>query len=218
VKKNSKIYDKIFSNYEDILLGKHTSFAWKTDPKHLLFSLSRYKFISKMLDGYNDVLEVGAGDGFQSRIVDVCVKKLILSDNLKKNKEYFENNYFKKNKYLIHDFTKKPAINLKKKFDGIFCLDVIEHIHKSKSKTFIKNINYCLKQNGTVIIGTPTKESQKYASKLSKFAHINIYSQKELKKFLKPFYNNVFLFSMNDEVVHTGFDKMSHYVFALCVK
>jgi len=30
-------------------------------------------------------------------------------------------------------------------------------------------------------------------------------------------FENVFLFSMNDEVVHTGFTPLAHYLFALCV-
>ena len=29
-------------------------------------------------------------------------------------------------------------------------------------------------------------------------------------------FHNVFIFSMNDEVVHTGFAPMPHYYFALC--
>jgi len=33
---------------------------------------------------------------------------------------------------------------------------------------------------------------------------------------LKNYFNNVFLFSMNDEVVHTGFNKMAHYLIAIC--
>lgn len=31
-----------------------------------------------------------------------------------------------------------------------------------------------------------------------------------------PHFHNVFMFSMNDEVVHTGYGKMSHYNIALC--
>ena len=61
----------------------------------------------------------------------------------------------------------------------------------------------------------PTLESQKYASKVSKLGHINCKSKKELKSLLLKYFNNVYMFSMNDEVVHTGFDKMSHYIFAL---
>jgi hypothetical protein len=35
------------------------------------------------------------------------------------------------------------------------------------------------------------------------------------KKVLSEFFHNVFMFSMNDEVVHTGFHKMAYYVFAV---
>jgi hypothetical protein len=38
-----------------------------------------------------------------------------------------------------------------------------------------------------------------------------------LKNVLERFFTNVFLFSMNDEVVHTGFSPMAHYLFCLCV-
>ena len=34
---------------------------------------------------------------------------------------------------------------------------------------------------------------------------------------LEKYFKNVFLFSMNDEVVHTGFSKMAHYLICLCV-
>jgi hypothetical protein len=33
---------------------------------------------------------------------------------------------------------------------------------------------------------------------------------------MQRFFHNVFMFSMNDEVVHTGYHKMAHYLFALC--
>ena len=37
----------------------------------------------------------------------------------------------------------------------------------------------------------------------------------ELRSFLSLFFSNVFMFSMNDEVVHTGYDSISHYIFAI---
>ena len=43
-------------------------------------------------------------------------------------------------------------------------------------------------------------------------------TQKELKTTLQKHFKNVFLFSMNDEVIHTGFSKMSHYNLALCTE
>jgi len=37
-----------------------------------------------------------------------------------------------------------------------------------------------------------------------------------LKKTMEKHFANVFMFSMNDEVVHTGYHKMAHYLLALC--
>ncbi len=33
---------------------------------------------------------------------------------------------------------------------------------------------------------------------------------------MSEYFHNVFMFSMNDEVVHTGYHRMAHYVIALC--
>jgi hypothetical protein len=44
-------------------LGSMRAFDWFHDPKRLAFVSSRYKFVSKMLDGFPKVLEIGSGDG-----------------------------------------------------------------------------------------------------------------------------------------------------------
>lgn len=41
-------------------MGHWTSHIWRTDPQHLGFLLSRYKFCAKMLAGKGDVLETGS--------------------------------------------------------------------------------------------------------------------------------------------------------------
>jgi hypothetical protein len=73
-----------------------------------------------------------------------------------------------------------------------------------------------LQPHGTLIVGTPSLESQAYASKFSKLGHVNCKSQSALKQLMEVYFHNVFMFSMNDEVVHTGYGKMSHYNIALC--
>ena len=55
-------------------------------------------------------------------------------------------------------------------FDGIYSLDVLEHIQPSDEDRFIKNTLNSLKLNGSLIIGMPSIESQKYASAPSKAA------------------------------------------------
>jgi hypothetical protein len=69
---------------------------------------------------------------------------------------------------------------------------------------------------GKAIIGMPSQESQPYASPASKAGHINCKSGPDLVRLLETFFHHVFLFSMNDEMIHTGYHKMAHYVLVLC--
>ena len=106
-------------------------------------------------------------------------------------------------KFLVHDMTLGPT---KVKYDAIYALDVLEHISKKKEKIFIKNIISSMKANGALILGCPSIESQKYTNSKEQ-GHLNCKSGQEFKSLLESFFHNVFLFSMNDEVLHTGFEK-----------
>lgn len=44
--------------------GLMSSQVWLDDSKRLVFLLARYKFVSKMLIGKKNVLEIGCADGF----------------------------------------------------------------------------------------------------------------------------------------------------------
>ena len=61
-------------------LGLMTSWAWYDDPKRLAFTLARYKFVSKMIEGSESALEVGCGDGFGARVVRQSVGALTAVD------------------------------------------------------------------------------------------------------------------------------------------
>jgi len=54
--------------------------SWNEDPKRTLFTLSRYKFVAKMLAGYERVLEVGCADAFATRIVQQAVGQITAVD------------------------------------------------------------------------------------------------------------------------------------------
>lgn len=195
-------------------LGDITSKDFMNDPKRLGITLSRYKFVGKMFEDYKSVLEIGAGDGFKSLSLKDSFKELTLSDIKTIKKNNFDKIYkFKNIKYIINNFVNKP---LNQTFDGIYALDVLEHIEKKNENKFIVNVKKSLKTNGSLIIGMPSLQSQKYASKLAKKEHVNCKTKKELKIFLSKFFNNVYMFSMNDEVLHTGFDDLSHYILGVC--
>ena len=196
------------------ILPSRTNHIFLNSPEHLCFSSSRYKFVSKMFNGYKNVLEVGCGDGFFSSIVKKNVKKITLLDFDQRAIDEVRDLYkFNKLDIISHDYL--YSLNLKKKFDGIYSLDVLEHIDKKNEKKFLKNICNSLEKNGSLIIGMPSLESQKYASKISKRHHVNCKTGEQLRRLLKIYFHNIYMFSMNDETLHTGFFKMSHYLLAL---
>jgi 2-polyprenyl-3-methyl-5-hydroxy-6-metoxy-1,4-benzoquinol methylase len=196
-------------------LGLMSGWGWYDDPKRLAFTLSRYKFVSKMLTGLERVLEVGCGDGFGSRVVAQAVGHLTAVDF---DSELLESAAsIASDRYPIefrrHDMLKGPVEG---RFDGLYSMDVLEHIDPKDEGQFLSNLVAPLEGSGVCIIGTPSLESQAYASKFSKMGHVNCKAQVDLKRTMEAYFANVFMFSMNDEVVHTGYDKMSHYNLALC--
>jgi len=196
-------------------MGLMASQAWYDDPKRLAFTLSRYKFVAKMLAGSEHVLEVGCADAFGTRVVVQEVKKLTAVDfdplfvedtNARMSERW-------KFECRVHDMLAGPVSGT---FDGAYALDVLEHIVPENEERFLRNMMAPLTARGVVIIGMPSLESQPYASELSKEGHVNCKTMPDLKAAMQRHFHNVFMFSMNDEVVHTGYHKMAHYLFALC--
>ena len=204
-----------YKDEERIRLGMMSSHRWRMDPKVLLFSMSRYKFIAKMLAGKKDILEVGCGDGWGTNIVIREVGSIHCVDmdpTLVKECEDMKTD--ERITFGLHDLRKSPVTPTR---DAVYLLDVLEHLEKEDEDIFLKNIAASITADGVCIVGIPSLESQEYASKPSRATHVNCKSGNDLKQTLEKHFKNVFLFGMNDEVVHTGFTKMSHYLLCLCV-
>ncbi len=197
-------------------LGLRANATWEIDPRRLMIVLARYKFVAKLLSGRQRVLEVGCGDAFGTRIVQQEVKSVCAIDfdpvfvadvNGRMDEKW-------KFECLVHDMLSGPVPG---GFDAAFSLDVIEHIPAADEDRFVGNIVNSLAGLGVCIIGTPSLESQVHASAGSKAGHINCKDAQQLRTLMNKFFAEVFIFSMNDEVVHTGFYPMAHYLFALAV-
>lgn len=195
-------------------LGLMTSQAWHDDPKRLTFTLSRYKFVAKMFSGRARVLEVGCADAFATRIVvqevghltAVDFDPLFVEDTNARMSDRWRFDC------RIHDMLAGPVGGT---FDGIYALDVLEHILPEHEDAFLRNMVASLDADGAMILGMPSLESQDYASPMSKEGHVNCKTMPDFKATMAKHFRNVFMFSMNDEVVHTGYHKMAHYLFAL---
>ncbi|MCY7294461.1 class I SAM-dependent methyltransferase [Alteromonas sp. a30] len=207
-------------DFDKTELGWMTNQVWHEDPKRVVFVLSRYKFVAKMLAGKARVAEVGCGDAFGSRVVASEVGALTVTDFDPLFIESIENSPNKRwhEQALVHDITRGPLAVEQGPFDALYCLDVFEHIEPEKEHRIVENLKQSTHDDGVVIIGIPSLESQQYASEQSKIGHINCKSGNDFKALLQQHFRHVFLFSMNDEVVHTGFYPMAHYLFAVCAK
>jgi 2-polyprenyl-3-methyl-5-hydroxy-6-metoxy-1,4-benzoquinol methylase len=196
-------------------LGIMINESWNQDPRRSLFTLARYKFVAKLLSGKKRVLEIGCADAFGTRLVQqevdlvtaIDFDPIFISDVISRMDPSWQMDC------MVHDIIEGPVPGT---FDAVYSLDVLEHIEPKNENKFIANLIDSLNQDGVAIIGMPSLESQVYASKQSKAGHINCKSGIALKSFLLESFSNVFIFSMNDEVVHTGYLPMAHYLIALC--
>ncbi len=196
------------------MLGPWSSFSLMNDPKHLSFVLSRYKFCAKMLQDKELVIEVGCGDGLGIPLIAQAVKKLIVLDWDKRNIEGCKRrlNHLSNVEYEIIDLnTSSKDFNA----DAAFSIDVIEHLEPDLENDFMNNMCKMLKEDSFLITGTPNITANQYATERSKVQHINLKSMKSLKLMTEQRFKFAFMFGMNDEVIHTGYAPMCHYIWSI---
>ena len=200
-------------------LGWVSSSTWDRDPKRLLFLMSRYKFVAKMLIGSKQVLEIGCGDGWGSRLVAEEVDRLILTD--------YDPRFIENARAVVRQWTSDVDFSVlditssqyQTQVDAVYCLDVLEHIEPGLEQDVFSNVYNSLVDGGVFIVGMPSIESQSFIPEERRDpGHINCKSLYELQASMKKCFKTVLPFSMNDEVLHTGQAAMSNYIFAVGVK
>ena len=170
-----------------------------------------------MLAGKQNVLEIGCGDGTGVPIMLQCVDRMtcvdmnasIINDNLRRFA------YEPRVSFLLQDDDAFSTSSCS--YDAAISLDVLEHVPNEAQDTFMNEILIKVQKNAVVIMGTPNITAFEYQNNLVKKYHINMQSHESLRAFFQKFFENTFIFSMNDEIVHTGFYPMAHYLFAVGV-
>ncbi|MEJ7692842.1 class I SAM-dependent methyltransferase [Daejeonella sp.] len=229
-----KTWDEVMalSSGLNLTLGPNTVDRYIYDPKRICFFLSRYKFAAKMLKNCRSIVDVGCGDGMGTLTfaVDTQAEHILgvdfdyrlighASNVLLPCIEQSTPSFASKIKFIQHDVLKQPIpLPVQNGMEGLACLDVIEHIEEAREHDFLSRLSDCLVDYGVAVIGTPNDGARQHGSKHSELGHINNYDSARLHKSLEKHFNRVFMFSMNDEIVHTGFDKLAHYLIAVCVK
>lgn len=199
---------------EEVQLGPYFGHQLRNSPRHLLFTLSRYKFAARMLPFGKkiSILEIGCSEGVGSLLLGEAGHKVLAIDVDPKAIECAKKTINKDNISFMY---KDIMGNILGKFNAVVCLDVIEHIKPKQEQSFMDSIKANLDDKGMCIIGTPNDTATQYASKASQMGHINMYTNERFVKMMQEHFEHVFYFGVNDEVVHTGFPAMTHYLLAI---
>ena len=195
-----------------LTLGGHWSFNLRNDPKRLHFVLARYKLAAKMACKNANVLELGCSEGIGTPLLAEFATAYTGVDMDGEAVEAAKKNFAAGNRtFLTDDFLGKSFGT----FDAVVSLDVVEHIVPELEDRYFDTVAMNLTDEGIAVVGTPNKTSEAYASEMSKAGHVNVFTAEHLMKAMRRVFHNVFPFGINDEVVHTGFAPMCHYI--VCV-
>lgn len=203
------VYDPVHEH------GGMSRWAYYDDPRRLAFTLARYKHTAKILEGCGRVLEVGCADGFGTRIVRQHVGELTAIDTDARSiaEAKLANSDRWPVKFMRGDISQFPGPGFHPRFDGVYALDVLEHV--CPDGEFLKSMHMAAP---LAVIGTPSRESQEHASRLSRLGHVNLYSAVDLRLRLLDFWSHAVVFTMHDETLGTSFGPMAQYLLALCVR
>jgi len=180
--------------------------------------LSRYKFAAKMLSATDRVVDLGCGNGYSTYFY-ATVAAHATGIDLYADINAVQAKWQRDNlKFIKGDILEKPDSLGFGLFNAVTAVDVIEHFHRDDGIRIIENFAAALPTGGMMILGTPSRFSGEWRSESSKQGHFYEYEPDELRAICDASFSRTFLFSMNDELVHTGFSKLAWFFWVIAVK
>ncbi|HSX10433.1 MAG TPA: class I SAM-dependent methyltransferase [Chlamydiales bacterium] len=202
--------------HPEITWGRYVSYWYYKTPRRILHSISYYKFAAKLIGKEKRVLDIGCNEGLGTWLLakECGFAKGVDFDEqaIKTAKANYE--------YPNIEFSAADILadQSPEAYDAIVNFDVIEHIYPAHADQFIETLKGKLSQTGLAVIGTPSLISQQFASEIAKKGHVNVYSPERLEETMRRHFEFVFLFAANDEIVHTGYLPLAHYLIAIGCK
>ena len=105
-------------------------------------------------------------------------------------------------------------------YTAITMVDVIEHFSVEDGRRIVELCRDGLRKNmpsggGMLVLGTPSRCSQTYRAAHNRDHHLHEYEPDELQAACDAYFPRTLQFSMNDETVHTGFNKLAWFFFVI---
>lgn len=203
----------LYEKYKEITLPSEYAFFMQENMLMFLIRLARYKFVARNLKSQDEVLEIGCGSGLGAVFLGQHCQTVRGLDV--KKREIEEAKSINRRNNVVFEIGDFFDYSEGSKYDVIVALDVIEHMSENVGSKLVGKTAKHLHNTGMLVLGTPSRYSHEYQSEFSKAGHVKLYDQQELVHLVETYYGRTISFSMNDEVVHTGFHKMAWYYFVL---
>jgi len=215
-KSNWQCVSDLIKDQPPIKLGRYASYWFFKTPRRMLHCLSYYKFAAKMIGKSKRTLDLGCNEGLGTYVIakECGFTKGIDFDRIAI--ETAQSNFSDPNvSFEYGDFLASSGVS---DWDAVVNFDVIEHIYPERVEPFWQTLASHVIKEGVVIVGTPSLISQQFASEVSKQGHVNVYTPERLEAEMSRYFSHVFLFAAHDEVVHTGYLPLAHYLIAVGCK
>lgn len=200
---------------QKVRFGRYISYWYHKSPRRMLHCLSYYKFAAKLIGANKKVLDVGCNEGLGTWLLS---KECGFAKGLDFDQDAIlsaQKNFFGPSiEFEVGNILKEPPGS----WDAVVNFDVIEHMLPENAPHFLAAIAANVSPTGLALVGTPSLISQEFASALSKHGHYNIYAPERLEEEMKRYFSYVFIFAGNDEMVHTGYLPLAHYLIAVGCK
>lgn len=209
-----QLVDEMYEKYTTATLPVEYDYFIQDNLLRLLIRLARYKFVARLLQKTDRVLEVGCGSGLGSIFLSQHCASVVGLDVKDYEIEEARTTSRRDNvEFVCQDlFEYRPS----EAFDVAVSLDVIEHMEPADGLKLLRGMTRLLrKPTGMLVIGSPSIYSYPYQGALSQASHVHCYDQAELAELIGQCCGRTLSFSMNDEMVHTGHPKMAWYYFIL---
>lgn len=183
-------------NTRDLVLGRNWSERIHRDPRHLVFVLSWYKFAARMACKGRRILELGCNEGIGVPILTEFSESYLGIDMHAPAMEVSRQNWSgEKIEFITDNFLEKKY----GEFDSVISFDVRRQINPGDEFRLLQTICLNLGSDGVCLLGAP--DVKRWVNSLRKF-----------------FYN-IFIFSMNDEVIQAGLLPTADYFLVMaCYK
>ena len=218
---------------------------WPDDPAQSASHLALYRFVAALVGARHDVAEYGCASPAGTRLVLQQFRKVTLFDprsHVVSDLQWrFQDNW--RFEARMHDIVSAP---LSRRVDSAYCVDFIQYISRDEETSFIRNLRDSLAHDSDfLLIGSPSyglydvHAAAAPAEQLSGAVDaalasgpvgndpgfgpypVTVYRRSgvELKELMARFFENVFVFSMVDDVAQPGLHPNAQHVFALgCCK